>query len=250
MGKRGQLTADQANHAMPVDAPLYHKPPFYFRDVQAISIQYETDEAALAALLPDVLELPDNPTATLMFVKYPFSTLGPYEETILGISCTHEGQDRFYIPHIVLNADAPLAAGREIYGYPKKLATIAFSDGPDGFVGHMERPEGNLICSAGVRPEEPVEIPDEIKNVSIDNYTMALRVIPGTREGGVASIAQLVEINSKMTVKEVWNGTGWAKFHSASTLDPWHKLDVKRIVSSTFQIYDLVLDAAKSVAEY
>lgn len=250
MGQRGQLTADQTGHAMPVDAPLYQKPPFYFRDVENISIHYETDEDALAALLPDVLELPDNPTATLMFLKYPFSTLGPYEETILGIPCTHEGQDRFYIPHIVLNADAPLAAGREVYGYPKKLADISFSDGPEGRVGHMARPKGNPIVSAGMRPEVPVEIPAEFKDLQVDSYTLALRVIPSPGEGEAPSVAQLIEINSKMTVKEVWNGTGWAKFHSASTLDPWHKLDVKRVVSATYQIYDMVLGFGRNVQDY
>lgn len=250
MGQRGRLTADQTDHAMPVDAPLYQKPPFYFRDVQNISIHYETDEDALADLLPDVLELPDNPTATLMFLKYPFSTLGPYEETILGIPCTHEGQDRFYIPHIVLNADAPLAAGREIYGYPKKLAEIDISDGPEGRVGHMARPKGNLIVSGGMRPEEPVDIPEALKGLAVDTHTLALRVIPGPGEGERASLAQLMEINSKMTVKEVWNGPGWAKFHSASAADPWHKLDVKRVVSSTLQIYDMVLGFGRSVQDY
>lgn len=250
MGQRGRLTLKESNHAMPVDAPLYQKPPFYFSDVHAISIHYETDEDALAALLPDALELPDAPTATLMFVKYPFSTLGPYEETILGINCSHEGQDRFYIPHIVLNADAPLAAGREVYGYPKKLADITFSEGPEGRVGHMARPAGNPIVSAGMRPEEPVTIPDALKGLAVDTYTLALRTIPSPVEGDSATVAQLIEINSTMTVKEVWNGPGWAKYHSASALDPWHKLDVRHVVSSTYQIYDMVLGFGRSVQDY
>ncbi len=250
MGKRGHLTADDTGQAMPVDAPLYHKPPFHFRDVHAISIHYETDEEALLRLLPDALELPEAPTATLMFVKYPFSTLGPYEETILGIPCLLRGQERFYIPHIVLNSDAPLAAGREIYGYPKKLADIEISESSDGMVGQMARPAGNLICSAGMRPQEPVEIPSELKGVATDGYSLALRVIPGPGEGSRPTVAQLVETNTKMSVKEVWTGPGWAKYHSASTLDPWHKLDVKIIVSSTHQIYDMILGFGRVVEEY
>lgn len=250
MGKQGRLTADDTGQAMPVDAPLYHKPPFHFRDVHAISINYETDEEALLALLPDALELPETPTATLMFIKYPFSTLGPYEETILGIPCLLNGEERFYIPHIVLNSDAPLAAGREIYGYPKKLADIEISESSDGVIGQMARPAGNLICSAGMRPQEPVPIPPELIGTPTDTWSLALRVIPDPGEGARPSVAQLVETNTKMSVREIWTGPGWAKYHSASSLDPWHKLDVRRVVSSTYQIYDMILGFGRVVQDY
>lgn len=250
MGRRGKLSAEDTNEAMPVDAPLYHKPPFHFRDVHAISINYETDEEALLSLLPNVLKLPEAPSATLMFIKYPFSTLGPYEETILGIPCLLGGEERFYIPHIVLNSDAPLAAGREIYGYPKKLADIEITESSDGITGKMARPVGNLICSAGMRPQEPVEIPPDLVGVPTDSHSLALRVIPDPGEGERPTIAQLVETNTKMSVKEVWTGPGWANYHSASSLDPWHRLDVKHVVSSTYQIYDMVLGFGRVVQEY
>jgi hypothetical protein len=34
MGLRGRLTKEQFAFTMPVDAPLYQKPPFYYKDVQ------------------------------------------------------------------------------------------------------------------------------------------------------------------------------------------------------------------------
>lgn len=250
MSARGKLNSENVNNAMPVDAPLYPNPPFYYKDAKAISIQYETDQDAVLNLLPDALEIDGTATATVMFIEYPFSTLGPYEETILGINCTFKGEPRFYIPHIVLNGDAPFAGGREIYGYPKKLATIEISEEGDALVGKMERPAGHLICSAGFRPEVPVEIPDEAKGVQVDTWSMALRVIPSHEKAGRPSIAELVEINSKMTVKEVWSGTGWASFHSNSTLDPWHKLEIGRIVSATSQTYDMILGFGRTVQEY
>ena len=99
---------------MPVDAPLYHKPPIHYRHVQTIAVMYETDREAALDLLPEGLMLVEPAIATLLFIRYPYSTLGPYEEAILGISCTWDGEPRFYIPHIVVNSDVPQVAGREI----------------------------------------------------------------------------------------------------------------------------------------
>ena len=71
---------------MPVDAPYYQSPPFYYRDARAVIITYATDLTAAAAMLPDGLDLAPNPLldgtplkgsplAILMLVRYPVSTL-------------------------------------------------------------------------------------------------------------------------------------------------------------------------------
>lgn len=250
MAKFGNLNQDNIDHPMPVDAPLYPNPPYYYKDAQSLSIVYETDEEAALALLPDALSIEGPVTATVMFVKYPFSTLGSYEETILGINCLYQGEERFYIPHIVLNKDAPFAAGREVYGYPKKLAEIEFFQEGDCMLGKMARPAGHPICSAGFRPERPLEIPAEVQGVQVDSYSMALRVIRSPEEKGGSSVSQLIDIKNKMTVKEAWTGTGWIDFHSNSTLDPWHKLRVKKIVSASLQTYDMLLGFGRIIEEY
>ena len=88
MGKAGRLTKDKFGFSMPVDAPLFCKPPIYYKNVESMSFVYETDEEAAADILPEGLELTSPATASILFIKYPFSTLGPYEEAILGIACT------------------------------------------------------------------------------------------------------------------------------------------------------------------
>ena len=39
----GRLTKDRFGASMPVDAPYYQAPPFYYRDAQSLSVSYETD---------------------------------------------------------------------------------------------------------------------------------------------------------------------------------------------------------------
>lgn len=247
MAHEGRL--DLNGYDMPVDAPLYAKPPIHYRDVNAISISYETDLDAALDLLPQGLEIEAPAIATLMFIQYPFSTLGPYNEVILSINCSYDGQPTNYIPHIVVDNEVPLAAGREIWGYPKKLANIEveLSAPVDVLWGKMERPSGNTICSGGIRPERPVEFSTE----PTDNYGMALRLIPSPVDGASKpSIAELLRVHHVATVKEEWEGPGWVEYHTHSDVDPWHKLKVKEVVGATYRISDMILGLAEIVKTY
>jgi len=108
MAKVGRLTKEKYGYSMPVDAPLFCKPPIYYKNAEAIAFSYETDEDSAADILPEGLELTSPPTATVLFLRYPFSTLGVYDEVILGLGCTWQGSPRFYIAHIVVDSDVPL----------------------------------------------------------------------------------------------------------------------------------------------
>ncbi len=232
MPSEGKLTKDQFGYAMPVDAPLYARPPIRYENAQTISVSYETDPEAALALLPAGLALPEPAIAMMLFIHYPFSTLGPYEETILGIACTWNGEPKFYIPHIVVNNVIPLAAGREIWGYPKKMATIDIEHEEDIIWGKMERPDGNLICSAGIRPETPVQ---EVEGEG--GGSVSLRVIPSPVEAAPPSVAELINVPPlNNTVVESYVGPGWVRFHSDSALDPWHKLPVKQVVGASYRV--------------
>lgn len=245
MGKAGRLTKDKFGYGMPVDAPLYPKPPIYYKNVEVVSFTYETDEEAAADILPEGLELTTPATASVLFIRYPFSTLGPYEEAILGIACTYQGEPKFYIAHIVLNTDSPLAAGREIWGYPKKLAHITLEKEGDLICCTMERPKGNRICTGVMRPEVPVPAEEAGRG-----GTMSLRVIPSPEEGAEPSLAELIEVPVKRTLIEAWAGPGFVEFNSTSTIDPWYKISVKQMLSATYQRLDNILDYGKIVRRY
>jgi acetoacetate decarboxylase len=246
MAMEGRLTLDTFGYGMPVDAPLYARPPIYYKNVETIGITYETDADAALNLLPEGLVLPEPAMASLLFIRYPWSTLGPYEETILGLSCLWKGEPKFYIVHIVVNSDVPQAAGREIWGYPKKMATITIETEGDIIWGKMERPAGNLICSAGIRPETPVEEPP-----AAGGGGLSLRVIPSPEEGAPPSLAELIEVPPRNNVTlESWVGPGWAQYHTASDVDPWHKLPIKGVMGASYRKYHMELGFGKVIKTY
>ena len=240
----GRLTKDKFGFGMPVDAPLFARPPIYYKYAETISVVYETDKEAALDLLPEGLILLEPATAVLIFAKYPFSTLGAYEETILCIPCLWNNEVKVYIPHIVVNKDIPQAAGREIWGYPKKIAKITITKEHDMIMGKMERPENNPICIAGIRPEIPAQ--QSQSNMGI----LSLRVIPSPEAGAPPSIAELVEVPQNMEVLESWSGPGWAEFSAKSELDPWHKLSVNKVLDANYRIYHSILEYGRVIKKY
>ena len=245
MAKSGRLNKTNVGFGMPGDAPLYCKPPIYYTDVEAISFAYETDEEAVLDILPEGVEINSPPTASLVFIRYPFSTLGPYMESILVLGCQWQGSPRSYIAHIVLDTDAPFAAGREIWGFPKKLARITLEKEGDLIMGTMERPTGNRICTGVIRPETPVEV-----GGAAGAPSLSLRIIPSPEEGAEPSLMELVEVPSKSTTREAWQGPGYAEFNSASTIDPWHRIAVRQMLGAAYRRYDMVLDYGKVIKRY
>lgn len=243
--RMGRLTKDKIGFSMPASAPLYQKPPFYYTNVESLVVVYETDEEAALELLPEGLELQSPPTAAIRVNSYPFSTFGAYNEIIIGIACLWQGEPRFYPPFVALDQDAPFAGGREIWGVAKKLAHIEFRKENELFMGSVERPRGNRLCTVIVKPESPLDVKSLVWPPAIH-----LRVIPSPEEGQPPSLAELVELPNSTQAHEWWGGQGSVCFDSISEIDPWYRLKVKRIITASYSRLDLVLKYGKIIKRY
>ncbi len=243
---KGQLTLDRFGTSMPVDAPYYQAPPFYYRDVRAMSVVYETEPEAAANMLPEGIELPLPAMANLLVIRYPASTFGPYNEAILGIQCRWQETGHLYIAHIVVDTVPPLVGGREIWGFPKKIAKIDFSQDQELLTGSVERPEGTRLFGAAMRPERPLEVQD-----APGGGSLSLRVIPSPEEGQGPSLAELIQTPSvDRRTQEAWTGPATLRYEAASALDPWHALPVVKIVAGTYSRYDFTLPHGRVVRRY
>jgi acetoacetate decarboxylase len=230
-------------YSMPVDSPAYQAPPYHYRNAQAIAVKFETDLDAALEALPAPLQLIEPATANLSFYWYPFTTFGPYHEVILRLYAQHEGKPLTYVQQIFVDTEPPMLAGREIWGFPKKLATIGLARDRDMIVGTLERPAGVRLASMIVRPEQP------ISNLPSSGPTTGLRIIPAAEAGATRpACAELVAADTQHTIREAWEGTGSISFPDHSALDPVDRFPVKRILKSTYMEYDIMLPAGRIIA--
>lgn len=243
MAKPGRLTLKNAGYSMPADAAAYQRPPFYYRGTRSISVAFETDlEAALEAL-PAPLGLSEPATAILSFYEYPWTTFGPYNEAILSLLVEHKGRPMNYIMHIAVTTEPPMLAGREIWGFPKKLAQIEFKNDRDMICGTLERPAGIRLASAIVRPERPA---DNGHSASAPP-PVSMRLIPSAEENGRPSCADIIETMTEVKVIEAWTGVGSIAFAEGSRLDPWNRLPVKRVLQASYSLSNMTLGFGKVI---
>jgi acetoacetate decarboxylase len=247
-GLKGTLSPEEyTTKTMPHWGPVFLSTTAGYRDMDYVSVAYTTDADKAAALIPKELELlsipalPGQAAANLVFAKYRECDLGPYMEVIVSIPVLHKGQLFGYIPAIYVDNDAALLAGRELGGYPKKMAQITMRNYGDLFLSHMSRgsiqektadPNFSDLASSGVTKGEKlfsVPLPaDETIQLSPpynlllplppptgkpQDYTiptMALRRVPGIGPGpdGVAGaeVLQLVGTPWHVTKAEVYAG--------------------------------------------
>lgn len=222
MGIPGRLTKQQFGASMPVDAPAYPRPPYAYRDAELVVFEYVTDADAAAALLPASLELTDEPTVELSFARYPWSTLGPYNELIVALLCTHGGQPYKHAVVLYVDSDTALVSGRELAGFPKKLARITVE--PGAVYGcRLERPAGITLCTGVFEAAAPVPFPLP----STRQFT-SLRALPDPENPGGFSLAELVQTDWIIEAGEVFMGTGSCHLTGVSALDPLHLLPIRR----------------------
>ncbi|WP_374592188.1 acetoacetate decarboxylase family protein [Aquabacterium sp.] len=100
------------------------------------------DAAKVRSWLPFPLRLARPARATLFIADYPKTTFGcVYREAAVLIHARLFGIfPVLHCPWMVVDCDQALIWGRELLGYPKKMAQIEFAEGPDGrFHGSVAR---------------------------------------------------------------------------------------------------------------
>lgn len=124
--------------AMPLTSPAYPPGPYRFVNREYLIITYRTDPAKVRALVPEPL-MPDGDTVKYEFIRMPDSTgFGDYTETGQVIPVTFRGRTGGYSHCMFLNDDPPIAGGRELWGFPKKLADPTLHVEIDTLVGTLD----------------------------------------------------------------------------------------------------------------
>ena len=133
-------------YSMPLTNPSFPPGPYRFFNREYFIITYRTDPDALAAVVPEPLEVAE-PVVKYEFIRMPDSTgFGDYTETGQVIPVRFKGEEGVYVHSMYLDDEGPIAGGRELWGFPKKLASPKIAVESDVLVGTLHY--GSVLCAS------------------------------------------------------------------------------------------------------
>ncbi len=162
--------------AMPLTNPSYPRGPYKFVNREYMVITYRTDMDALRAVVPEPLEVTEA-VVKYEFIRMPDSTgFGDYTESGQVIPVSFEGRKGGYVHAMYLNDDSPITGGREIWGFPKKLAVPCLHVEKDTLVGTLN--VGSIQVASGTMGYKHRELDLDAARQSLLAPSYLLKIIP------------------------------------------------------------------------
>ena len=236
----------QRAFAMPLTSPAYPVGPYKFYNREYLIITYRTDIEKLRAIVPAPLQVTE-PLVKYEFIRMPDSTgFGNYTESGQVIPVTFNGRKGGYTHCMFLDDHPPIAGGRELWGFPKKLGKPSLRAEADTLIGELRY--GPLLIAVGTMGYKHRQADLAAVKASMETPNWLLKIIPHV--DGSPRICEIVEYYlSDINLKGAWNGPAQLElFHHA--LAPIAELPVLDVVSATHILADLTLDLGKVVHDY
>lgn len=186
----------QVDYSMPRQCGLFPPPPYKYPRMRAIIALFQCAPGVKEKYLPPEFIPIEYGFDTIFITEYPDSTIGPYNENLILLNCEYKGIPGSFVFNIYVDSDEALTAGREIWGYPKKMCDIKLSPVQDGKVrGTLTRKgitfldvEINVLDKPpGMNPKGMME------NMPLYN----LKFIPDVQDNTKFALRQLTETNLK-----------------------------------------------------
>ena len=232
--------------AMPLNNPSYPRPPYKFYNREFVVITYRTDPEILRALVPEPLEVVGD-TVNYEFIRMPDSTgFGDYTEAGQVVPVVFEGQPGTYSHSMFLNDDAPIAGGREIWGFPKKLAGPSLRVDKDVLVGTLDY--GDIRVATGTMGYKHRSFDPAKALAAVTGANYLLKIIPHV--DCTPRVCELVRYRCQdVVIKGAWEGPAALQLFEHA-LAPVARLPVLEVVGAVHILTDLTLGLGEVVHDY
>jgi len=232
--------------SMPLTSPIYPRGPYRFTNREFLIITYRTDPELLRAVVPEPLVI-DESLVKFEFIRMPDSTgFGDYTESGQVIPVRLKGVAGGYSHAMYLNDDAPISGGREIWGFPKKLASPSLAVNKDVLVGTLDYGAIRVATATMGYKHRTLDAAVVQQGMSTPNYL--LKIIPHV--DGTARICELVQYELQdVTVKGAWSGPAALELFQHA-MAPVASLPVLEVVSGVHILADLTLGLGRVVHDY
>ena len=232
--------------AMPLTSPAFPRGPYRFRNREYLVITYRTNADALRQAVPEPLEVPEA-LVRYEFIRMPDSTgFGDYTESGQVIPVSFRGASGGYVHSMYLNDHPPIAGGRELWGFPKKLASPRLEVETDTLVGTLDY--GKVRVAEATMGFKHREADHAAVLLALAAPSFLLKIIPHV--DGSPRICELVRyFTTQVTLKGAWSGPGSLELHPHA-LAPLADLPVLKVESALHFMVDLTLELGEVVYDY
>ena len=233
--------------AMPLMNPAYPPGPYRFFNREFVVITYRTDPAILEAIVPEPLKVA-APIVKYEFIRMPDSTgFGDYTETGQVVPVTFDGKSGGYCHAMYLDDEAPIAGGRELWGFPKKLASPKIVTESDTVVASLHM--GSVLCASGTMGYKHRAADKDAVLKSLAEPNFLIKIIPHV-DGTRARVCELVRyFTTDVTLKEAWTGPAALALFPHALCDV-ARLPVLEVISGLHFKADLTLGLGEVVHDY
>jgi acetoacetate decarboxylase len=155
-------------------------------------------------------------------------------------------QEGGYVHAMYLDDNSPIAGGREIWGFPKKLASPKVSHESETLVCTLHY--GSVLCVSATMGYKHHEIDQAPLIKSLAKPSFMIKIIPHV--DCTPRICELVRYYLEdVTVKGAWSGPAALQFFDHAMCDV-NRLPVREVVSASHFVTDLTLGLGEVVFDY
>ena len=235
--------------SMPLQSPTYPRGPYRFFNRQYLVLSYKTDAAALREALPEPLE-PIGDQVSVQWLDLPDGEgFGAYAATAQIIPCKFKGETCNFVSQMYVDNCAPLAGGREIWGYPMKHGDPVLKVNSDTIVGQLHYAGTHVATGSMVYKHDAFKERDLVAECkALERTQITLKIMPGVN--GKPEIAQLVGINfTDCKLKGMW--TGQARLELIPAVNcPLADLPILQMGGGVHMVTDMTLPYGRVMHDY
>lgn len=213
-----------------------------FEGAEMLTLVWETKPEIIEQILPPPLEPIERPICSAFIAYYPSTNQGqPYHESALFLRCQFKGEFGNFFLAMHVDDDRALIGGREICGFPKKMANIGIQH------------EGKIIKAwserLGVKNlEATVELTGKFNSSEMPKVMQQYKILPSRKKGtinynfkyfpaptkiGFDYSPRLVRQETLVVPKSMEMGEAKIELNS-SVHDPWGEVEIVRILGALY----------------
>lgn len=234
------------------DIMKYRNKPATFYDAEILTVYWETQPEIIERILPAPLKPAGKPLVHAFVANYPRTSFCPsYREAALFVLADYQGELGTYCLAMPITDDMAMGLGREIYGFPKKMANITMKKDGDMVEGAVGR-HGIDFFHIKATLNGKFNVEDGEKLIS-ENYGSGLPIFnvkysKAVDGNGFDLQPLLVKQGTTMDIHAHQTGEVEIVLKD-SPHDPWAELEVVRVVGAVYTVSDSVLLHGTILAE-